>query len=275
MTSDLKGQAAIVTGAASGIGKALAQQLLEADMTVIIVDVEAAALATTAEELASVGGRVEPMTVDVSDSAAVAALADHVLGSHGTPKVVCSNAGVGVTTALADTSLEDWNWVLGVNLYGTIHLIRSFLPAMLDSDDRSHLVVTASTSGLMCTPTSPPYTASKHALVALAEAAHHQLAGTNVHVTCLCPGVTATNILDADRNRPGGPAPQPTNPELVAFASMIREHVATSMPPGEVARCALDAMREGRFWAIPTDEADAAVKRRFESILNRSNPTTD
>ncbi len=162
--------------------------------------------------------------------------------------------------------------MLGVNLYGTVHLIRSFLPAMLERNDPAHLIVTASTSGLVCTPTSPPYTASKHALVALAEAAFHQLAGTNVGVTCLCPGVTATNILDADRNRPGGPAPKPTDPQLVAFASMIRDHVAASTAPAAVARCAIDAMLDGRFWAIPTGESDDAIQQRFESILGRSNP---
>jgi NAD(P)-dependent dehydrogenase (short-subunit alcohol dehydrogenase family) len=273
MSVDLAGDVAVVTGAASGIGRALAEELLASGMTVVLADIEAAALAATAGELAGAGGHLDTFTVDVSDADAVTALARHVLGSHGTPRVVCSNAGVGVTTSLVETPIEDWEWVMGVNLYGTVHLIRAFVPAMLERDDSAHLVITASTSGLICTPTSPPYTASKHALVALAEAAHHQLADTNVGVTCLCPGVTATNILDADRNRPGGPAAPPTDPQLVAFRSMIREHVASSTSPSEVARCALEAMSEGRFWAIPTEEADDGIRRRFESILGRTNPT--
>ena len=196
---DLEGKVAVVTGGASGIGRAMAAQFAADGMQVVIADVEAAALEATSGELGVVG-----VQTDVGDAASVQALADHVCDRFGTVHVLCNNAGVGGGGQIADLTLADWKWVLDVNLWGVIHGLHSFLPRILANPDGGHVVNTASMAGLFASAGMGPYNATKFAVVAISETLSKELqaAGSSVGVSVLCPGFVRTNIFDSQRNRP-------------------------------------------------------------------------
>ena len=268
---ELSGKSAVVTGAASGIGLALTRELLAEDMSVVMADIEEPALVGAAEGLADTG-RVHTVVTDVADPESVQNLADAAVEHMGSVELVCANAGVGAAGTVEQIPLEDWQWVMGVNLFGPVHCVNSFLPVFRAQGGEAHLAITASTLGLMSSATaSAPYVASKHAAVSLAESLFLQLAGSGIGVSCLCPDMTATNIFDADRNRPGGAVPK--SDEAEARAQAIRAHIAASMDPAEVARCLVEAVVENRFWAIPTTGADEPARIRTEGMLARRNPT--
>jgi len=267
----LEGKVAVVTGGASGIGRAMAARFKDAGMRVVIADVEVGALETTAAELG-----VEGVLTDVSDADSVQALADSVQAEHGTAHVVCNNAGVGGGGFIADQTLADWQWVLGVNLWGVIHGIRSFLPMLLANSDGGHIVNTASVAGLVAGAGIGPYNASKFAVVAISETLHKELtmSGANVGVSVLCPGYVRTNIFQSQRNRPESLR----NPERAAGGARARnreleEISRTAMDPADVAARVHAAIIEDRFWITPSPEFLEAVVARAQDIAAGRNPT--
>jgi NAD(P)-dependent dehydrogenase (short-subunit alcohol dehydrogenase family) len=272
---DFAGKVAVVTGGASGIGLGLARRFVSEGMQVVLGDVEKPALDAAVAELVAAGGDVEGVVTDVSDAAQVQALADATMARFGAVHVVCNNAGVGGGGLSWEMPLSTWEWVLGVNLWGVIHGVRSFTPLLIQQPE-AHIVNTASVAGLVAGPFMGPYNASKHAVVAISETLFHELgmAAPHVKVSVLCPGWVNTNIADSTRNRPAH-LQTDESPETGA-AEMLRQFLQQGMAPDDVAGKVLDAIRAEQFWILThDDEADLwvnAVNRRLRSIEARSNP---
>ena len=262
---DFGGRVAVVTGGASGIGRALAERFAAEGMQVVIADVEAGALEKTATELGVVG-----IQTDVSSADSVSALADGVMARFGRVDVVCNNAGVGGGGQMKDQTLNDWKWVLGVNLWGVVHGIHFFLPHLLANPDGGHIVNTASMAGLVAWPGIGPYNASKYAVVGLSETLAAELDAESAHVkvSVLCPGWVRTNILDSQRNRPAE-LRNPTRARADARQrnDETREIFATvALDPAAVAGMVFDAVRENRFWVITHPEMLDPVRERARNI---------
>lgn len=196
---DLSGKVAVVTGGASGIGKGIATQLIAEGAQVVIADIQRDAMEAAAAEIGAAG-----IPVDVSDPASVDALAGAVLNRYGAVHVVCNNAGIGPLAPVADLTLDDWRWMLGVNLWGVIHGIHTFLPILKRNREGGHIVNTASMAGLVAGPRLGAYAAAKYGVVGLTEVLAAELAADNsrVGVSVLCPGTVHTNIGTSSRNRP-------------------------------------------------------------------------
>lgn len=196
---DLRGKIAVVTGGASGIGKGIATTLLAEGMRVVIADIEQDALRKTAADIGALG-----VPTDVSDVESVRALAKEATARFGTVHVVCNNAGIGPLAQIADLTMDDWHWMIGVNLYGVIHGVQTFLPILRENPDGGHIVNTASMAGLVAPPRLGAYSVTKYGVVALTEvlAAELAAAGSKVGASVLCPGTVRTNIGTSSRNRP-------------------------------------------------------------------------
>lgn len=271
---ELEGKVAVVTGAASGIGRATAQAFAEAGMKVVLADIEEAPLVEAARALAAAGAEVVAVPTDVSDAGSVAALRDRALEAFGAVHVVHNNAGVGAGGPLWEVTEADWQWVLGVNLMGVVHGIRAFVPLFIAAGE-GHVVNTASVAGLVSSPMLGPYNASKHAVVTISETLHAdlQLAGaTGVGVSVVCPGFVRTRIAEAARNRPAHLGPAGGPPADGPAAAMVAQMVAAGIDPAEVAAAVVGAVRENRFWVLTHPAMDPYIAARTERILAREAP---
>ena len=267
---ELAGKVAVVTGGASGIGRAMASRFVEAGMHVVIADVEKGALDATATRLGVVG-----IVTDVSDAASVQALADEVRERFGTAHLLCNNAGVGGGGQIVDQTLADWQWVLGVNLWGVIHGLHSFLPMLTDNADGGHVVNTASVAGLLAGAGIGPYNASKFAVVAISETLHKELTagGSRVGVSVLCPGFVRTNIFESQRNRPAALRNEaPAAGDARERNDQLKRVLDIAMDPAEVASMVHDAIVEERFWITTHPEFLDAVADRAGDIVSGRNP---
>lgn len=263
------GSVAVVTGAASGIGAALARAYSAAGCAVVLADVEEAALQKVASSL---GGSVLPVVTDVSDADAVDRLADAAFGTFGAVHIVCNNAGVSTFNPMTAQTLDDWRWVLGVNLWGVIHGVRSFVPRLLAQGQPAHIVNTSSLAGVVSgLPNLGPYNVAKVGVVAISETLRLELgmAGAAVGVSVLCPGSTESRILESERNRPAALGSETRLPEGDAFRDAVR---AGFRSPGarsadEVAAQVLDAVRAGEFWIVTSGEMNDLVRARCEQMV--------
>lgn len=261
--TDGTGTVAVVTGAASGIGYAMAEMWAASGMKVVLADIEEDALERAADKLGEIG-TVIAVPADVSIAESVDELRRQA-DAIGRVTVVCNNAGVGGFSALAgwEKPLAEWRWVIDVNLWGVIHGVRAFLPGMVERDEGT-IVNTASIAGLLPLPFGTPYAASKHAVVGLSLTIRQELEirGSRVRISVLCPGWVRTRVADSQRNWLDRLGPMPEAPETDRsrmFNGMVRSLVEGGMDPGEVANQVSSAVEEGRFWVLPNAEDYGAV----------------
>lgn len=273
---EFRDKVAVVTGAASGIGRALAKRFAQAGMRVVLADVEPAALEQAAREIEASGAPALAVPTDVSKAAEVERLAQAALEKFGAVHVICNNAGVGMGAPSWMYTVADWQWVLGVNLWGVIHGVRVFTPILLSQGGAGHIVNTASMAGMISGPGTAAYTVSKFGVVALSEALHHELTmfRAPVRVSVLCPGFVNTNIFDAARNRPADLAETaPKMPGAEEMEQLGRQLLAAGSPPSMVADIVFEAIREERFYILPHPEWKQYVRQRMEDILEERTPT--
>ena len=267
------GKVAVVTGAASGIGLALAQRFAMNGLNVVLADVEESEFGTAAESVERLGVKSLAVRTDVSDEDSVRSLAAAAVDRFGSVHVVCNNAGV---ESVADPwfgPVTSWQWVMGVNLWGVIHGVRAFLP-ILAKQGGGHIVNTASMAGLIQS-TSAPHDAAKHAVVAISEDLYNAVKAMriDVGVSVLCPGIVRTQLLDADRNWPAslGQAPLPA----AAYAAVephVRRAVEGGLAPATVAGLVAEAVASGRFWILTHPDFTEIAMRRWQSIPRGEDP---
>ena len=224
----LEGKVAAVTGAASGLGKAMALAFAAEGMNVALADVDEAGIKAVEEEVRSRKAKPFSMRVDVSKAAEVEAFAERTVAKLGAVHLVCNNAGVALTGAVWENTALDWEWILGVNLRGVVNGVRAFVPRLL-AQDEGHVVNTASVAGLISPPGMGAYCVSKHAVVTLSEALHHDLRerGSGVGVSVLCPAYVPTGIVDSERNRPKDLPVSTKSEATLAREAMLRKAVAS------------------------------------------------
>lgn len=274
-----EGKVAVVTGGASGLGLAMALRFAEAGMNIVIGDIEAEPLAMAEAAIAAKGVKVLPQRSDVAKADDVEALAESAYRRFGAVNVLCNNAGVGGSTGnMWELSVEDWRWVIDVDLWSVVHGVRSFVPRMIASGQEAHVVNTASVAGLVSGAVGGPYTVAKFGVVALSEQLYYELgrAGHNVGVSVLCPGFVNTNIYDSGRNRQaeyGQPDVAPS-PEAEAMRAALQSMRDTMLQPAEIGELVFEAVRTRSLYIIPTGGAafDALVRDRLENVVERRNP---
>ena len=275
---DFQGKTAVVTGAASGIGRALAEKCIQEGMRVVLADVEETALNRAAEELKALGGDVLAVQTDVSSTEQVEALAQKAFVTYNAVHLLFNNAGVGAGTNVWDSSLADWQWVLGVNLWGIIHGIHFFVPRMLAQNEQGYVVNTASSEGVVAHAGLGIYRTSKHAAVSLTETLALELAeqGANIKASVLCPEWVNTRILESERNRPAllqnTASNQQISPEMLTAIQALYQAIQKGLPPSQVATIVFDAIREEKFYIFthPTTKLGAQV--RMEDLINVRQP---
>ena len=281
MIDDFKGKTAVLTGAGSGFGLECARIGARLGMNLVLVDVQQDALDAAAAEAQAAGVQVLARKVDVSDAAQMEQLAADVLQRFGAPHLVFNNAGVGAGGLVWENSVKDWEWVLGVNLWGVVHGVRLFTPMMLaaakaDPAWRGHIINTASMAGLLNAPNMGIYNVSKHAVVALSETLHQDLSLVTDQVTAsvLCPFFVPTGISQSHRNRPGElPADKPTKSQLIGQAMSDKAVGSGKVTAAEVAQKVFDAAAQGQFYIYSHPKAIASVQTRMEDIMLGRNPT--
>jgi len=273
----VENKVAVVTGGASGMGLAFAQRFGKAGARIAIADVEEPALNAAVAELEAAGVEAFGVVTDVADEASMEALASAVIDRFGTVNLLFNNAGVASTGPVIETTLTDWKWVTGVNLFGVVHGLHFFLPTMLEHGD-AHIVNTASIAGHTSFANMSVYNVTKHSVVTLSETllAELQQAESSVGVSVLCPGLVNTRILESDRNRPEvlsnpGMAPEPTA-EQEQIRELARALFADAKSPEAVADLVYDAVLNNQFWIFTDDEYNQAVETRHKSIRDRINP---
>jgi len=273
---DFQGKVAVVTGAASGIGRALAERLAEEGMKLVVTDIEEAPLLELAESLRARGGEAISTVCDVSNPDSVNELADACYDAFGACHVLCNNAGVLSGGMSWDTPLKDWDWVLGVNLYGVIHGLQSFMPRMQEQDSEGHIVNTASMAGVTAVPFAAVYHVSKHGVVALSECLYKELdaLGSKLRVSVLCPELIDTAIADSDRNRHDKWRTESTTPAHDMIVKATADATKTGLPPRAMADRVVQGIRDERFYLLSEDDTWKALgEQRARDVLERRNPT--
>lgn len=257
---ELRGKVAVVTGGASGIGKGIAGRLAAEGMRVVIADIERDALDKTAGEIGAIG-----VPVDVSDAGSVRALARATQELYGTVHVVCNNAGIGPMAAVRDLTMDDWHWMIGVNLYGVIHGVHAFLPILTANPDGGHIVNTASMAGLVAPPRLGAYAVTKYGVVALTEVLAAELAAENskVGVSVLCPGTVRTNIGNSSRNRPAD-LPDRGFEDVDIQLEGNPDH--RWIDPEEAGAVVVRAIKRGDLYALTHPDWYPRVRQRHEAI---------
>ena len=281
MITDLKNKVAVLTGAGSGFGLECARIGAQRGMKLVLADVQQDALNKAATELTAAGAEVLALQVDVSDASQMEHLARRVHERFGAPHFVFNNAGVGAGGLVWENSVQDWQWVLGVNLWGVIHGVRLFTPMMLEAAKkdpayRGHIVNTASMAGLLNAPNMGVYNVSKHAVVSLSETLYQDLAlvTEQVSASVLCPYFVPTGIHQSERNRPGElPAAKPTRSQLIGQAMSDKAVSSGKVTAAEVAQKVFDAIAANHFYIYSHPKAIGSVQTRLEDIMQARNPT--
>ena len=281
MIDNFAGKTAVLTGAGSGFGLECARIGARLGMNLVLVDVQQDALDAAAAEAQAAGCQVLARKVDVSSATQMEQLAADVQQRFGAPHLVFNNAGVGAGGVVWESSVRDWEWVLGVNLWGVVHGVRLFTPMMLaaakaDPQWRGHIVNTASMAGLLNAPNMGIYNVSKHAVVSLSETLYQDLSlvTDQVRASVLCPYFVPTGISQSHRNRPGDlVADKPTKSQLIGQAMSDKAVGSGKVTAAEVAQKVFDAAAQGQFYIYSHPKALASVQTRMEDVLQVRNPT--
>ncbi len=265
---DVNGKTAVVTGAASGMGLAMAHSFADAGMAVVLADIEKERLDSAVAQMTAAGHRAIGVRTDVSVESQIKDLAAAALDEFGSIHVVANNAGIGIGGAVDEMSLDDWKWVIDVDLWSVIYGVRTFLP-ILKAQGEGHITATSSMAGLVAGPVLGAYHVAKHGVVALMDTVRIELkiAKSPVRASVLCPGPVDTDIAASDRNRPAGLSDHETSAQEEKFWNNLSSELARGMDPAEVGDLVLDAVRNERFWILThPDEYLPFVERRLESI---------
>ncbi len=274
---DFAGRVAVITGAASGFGREFARIGASLGMKLALADVEAQALQAVVDELRGQGAEAFGEIVDVRRAEDVERLAQRTLERYGAVHLLFNNAGVAAGGLVWETTANDWQWVLGVNLWGVIHGVRAFVPIMLAQRDACHVVNTASVAGLLAPQTMGVYNVGKHGVVALTETLYHDLrqVGASIGVTLLCPAFVPTGIAQSQRNRPAelrdGAAP--TASMRAAQEASMKAVSSGRITAEQVARMTFEAIRENRFYVITHPGILDSVELRLRDIVAQRNPS--
>ncbi|HSW06689.1 SDR family NAD(P)-dependent oxidoreductase [Aquabacterium sp.] len=274
----LDGRVAVITGAGSGMGAAMARRFGAAGMKIVVSDIDLSAAQSTVATLAAKGVEAFAVKTDVAESDQVRALADAAYECYGAVHLLCNNAGVvpaGRHRLVWETPLEDWTWSNKVNCMGVVHGIHHFVPRMLAQGEEGHVVTTASVAGLVSSAGSVAYSAAKHAAVRVTEALYAGLLERQapIGVTLLCPGLVNTRIYESERSRPAellpGAGAAPESPELQAVADQLYR---SAISPDDVAEQVLQAVLSNQFYVLTTSAFDDAIRDRTQAVLERRNP---
>jgi NAD(P)-dependent dehydrogenase (short-subunit alcohol dehydrogenase family) len=270
---DLQGKVAVITGGASGIGRAVAERAAAEGMKIVLGDIEEGPLAGAADDLAAAGAEAIGVRTDVADRASVEALRDRALDRFGAVHLVHNNAGIGLGGPIWEVTEEDWRWILGVNLWGVIHGVATFTPLLLEQGE-GHIVNTASVAGLIVAPFLGPYNATKQAVVAISETLYKDLQAVvaPVGVSVLCPGFVQTRIAESDRNRPDW-APDRDTTGAAEVQGVVQNLVDGGIAPATVADRVIDAVRTNTFYILTHPELDIAITTRFDDIVQGRAPS--
>ena len=274
--NDFQGKVAVITGGASGIGRAMAERFAEEGMKIVLADVEMEALHKAEAEMQAEGAEVLAVRCDVSKAHDVKALAQAAVERFDSVHILCNNAGVGMTGNAWEIDLEDWEWVMGVNLWGVIYGIHYFVPIMLENGGPCHIVNTSSMAGLTSGVNMSPYFVTKHGVVALSENLHKELETqeANVSVSVLCPGWVDTKIHESDRNRPKGPVSDADMDDTSKMMkAVVGEMLKDGLPPKEVAAMVFEGVKEKQFYILPHAHWKNHIEVRMEDILEQRSPT--
>ena len=274
---EFQGKVAVITGAAEGIGKAIAEEAAARGMKLVLADIDAARLDATTSALRAKGADADGLRVDVAKPSQVEDLADLAFVRFGHVHLVFANAGVACAKPAWDTTPGDWEWVMGVNLYGVTNALRAFVPRMLAGGQEGHVVATASMAGLLSLPGMAAYNASKHAVVTVMEGLHHDLAirRARIGASVLCPSWVNTRIAVSERNRTAGEVTKADalDPVTAKLVASVQEAVAKGIEPAAAARAAFAAIEAGRFYVLTHADSRSGVKARLEDILQDRVPT--
>ena len=274
---DLKGKVAVITGGAEGIGKAIAVAAAAEGMKLVLADIDADKLNNTVEELAGTGADVIGLRTDVSSESSVQALADTAFGRFGNVHLLINNAGVALAKSAWETTQKDWEWVMGVNLYGVTNGLRAFIPRMLEKGEEGHIVNTASIAGLLSEPALAAYNVSKFGVVTLSEGLHHDLTlrKAKINVSVLCPGWVKTRIAEAERHREADQRTDFTKIDKVSVMTgmSIMKAVQNGIEPQQVASDVINAVKSNKFYILTHPHTKAGIQIRMEDILQERAPT--
>jgi NAD(P)-dependent dehydrogenase (short-subunit alcohol dehydrogenase family) len=275
---DFKDKVAVITGAASGIGRSISELCAQEGMHVVLADIEEQALSQTEGALKASGASVLAVRTDVSKAGDIELLAQKTLDAFGAVHLLFNNAGVGGGTSVWESTLADWQWIIGVNLWGVIHGIRVFVPIMLKQDTECQIVNTASIAGLISGSNLGIYKVTKHGVVSLSETLFCELAerGSKIKVSVLCPAWVNTRIMESGRNRPAElrnvPVSEQITPEGQAVAKEMMRAVQTGLSPQKVAEIVFDAIRNEKFYILTHPDWKPMIQLRMENILQERSP---
>lgn len=271
------GKVAVITGAASGLGRAFADKAAALGMKIVLADVDAEALTGVVDALVATGARAIGVPTDVSDGGAVEALAEQTLAAYGKVHLLFNNAGVGASGLIWEMSANDWTWVIGVNVMGVAHGVRIFTPIMLGQDEPAHIVNTASVAGFLAPPMMGIYNASKHAVVGLTETLYQDLRRIGAPIGCslLCPAFVPTGIAEAERARPArlrNEAAQSAS-QILATRELRKAVRAGRLNAADIADAAFDAVRAQRFYVFTHPAILSSIRTRHDDIEQLRAPS--
>lgn len=275
---DFKGKVAVITGAANGIGFGISERCAQLGMKVVLAGINEESLAKAEEQLRPTGATLLSMRTDVSKREEVEALAQETLAAFGAVHLLVNNAGVGAGTSIWESSWEDWEWVMGVNLWGVLHGVKIFTPIMLAQEAESHIVNIASVSGLLPSYPSAPYHMTKQAVIGLTENLYYSLAQqkAKVKVSLLCPGWVKTSILKSERNRPPEMQTSTNTARLSASDQAAYQRMKESLEAGmsiqELANHVFRAIEDEQLYVLTHPEYIPKIQKRFDNILQQKNP---